>query len=100
MRAVAYRIRNMASGKLLANPQGSRNNGTVMIQWDDTGGPEQAWSLEPVPGGGARIRNVASRKCLANPQGSGANGTVMVQWEDTGGAEQEWLFDPPLGAAR
>ena len=47
MRAVAYRIRNMARGKVLANPQGSRNNGTVIIQWDDTGGREQEWLFDP-----------------------------------------------------
>ena len=42
-----YRIRNAASGKLLANPQGSRNNGTTMIQWQDDGGAEQEWLFEP-----------------------------------------------------
>ena len=71
-----------------------------MIQWDDTGVPDQAWSLEPGPNCGLRIRNLASRKLLATPGGSRNNGTVIVQWDDTGGPEQEWLFDPPLGAAR
>ncbi len=33
--------------KLLANPQGSRDNGTVIIQWQDDGGPEQEWVFEP-----------------------------------------------------
>src|ERR671933_485200 len=42
-----YRIRNAASGKLLANPQGSRDNGTTMIQWQDDGGAEQEWVFEP-----------------------------------------------------
>ena len=32
---------------LLANPQGSRDNGTTMIQWQDDGGPEQEWVFEP-----------------------------------------------------
>ena len=100
MRAVAYTIRNLASRKLLANPEGSRNNGTKMIQWDETGGADQAWSLEPGPHGGLRIRNMASRKLLANPEGSRNNGTVIIQWDDTGGPEQEWLFDPPVGQGR
>jgi hypothetical protein len=100
MQAVAYRIRNMASRKLLANPQGSRNNGTEIIQWDDTGDTDQVWSLEPGPNGGLRLRNLASRKLLANPQGSQSNGTTMIQWEDTGETDQEWSFDPPLGQAR
>ena len=67
MRAVAYKIRNMISGKLLANPEGSRNNGTEMIQWDDSGGIDQRWSVEPGPNGGPRIRNMVSGKLLANP---------------------------------
>ncbi len=53
MRPVPHRIRNLASGKLLANPEGSRNNGTKMIQWDDTGGADQAWLFDP-PLGQAR----------------------------------------------
>ena len=47
MQVIPYRIRNLASGKLLANPQGSRNNGTAMIQWDDTGGAYQEWTFDP-----------------------------------------------------
>jgi hypothetical protein len=100
MQRVAYRIQNMASRKLLANPQGSRSNGTKIIQWDDTGGPEQAWSHEPAPGGGTKLRNMASGKVLANPQGSRDNGTEMIQWDDTGETDQEWTFDPPLGQGR
>ena len=53
MRAVAYKIRNMVSGKLLADPEGSRANGTAVVQWDDTGGPEQEWLFDP-PLGQAR----------------------------------------------
>jgi Ricin-type beta-trefoil lectin domain-like len=53
MQTVPYRIRNMASRKLLANPQGSRSNGTPMIQWEDTGETDQEWSFDP-PLGQAR----------------------------------------------
>ena len=67
-----------------------------MIQWDDTGEPDQAWSLERGPNGGIIIRNMASRKLLADPQGSRENGAKVIQWDDTGGREQEWVFDPPL----
>jgi len=52
MRAIPYRIRNMASGKLLANPQDSRSNGTVMIQWEDTGETDQEWQFDPPLGMG------------------------------------------------
>ena len=94
------RLRNVASGKLLANPQGSRDNGTEIIQWREDGGPEQEWVLEAGPRGGVRIRNVASSLLLANPQGSRDNGTTIIQWQDDGGAEQEWVFEPPVQLAR
>ena len=100
MRPVGHTIRNLASGKLLANPQASQQNGTELIQWDATGGPDQEWRLEPGRQGGVRVRNLASRKLLANPQGSRDNGTAMIQWDDTGGTDQEWLFDPPLQLGR
>ena len=47
MQAVVHRIRNMASRKLVANPAGSRNNGTTMIQWEDTGEADQEWLFDP-----------------------------------------------------
>ena len=89
-----YRIRNLASRKLLANPQGSRDDGTRIIQWDDDGGPEQAWQLEQGPNGQTRLRNLASGKLLANPQGSRDNGTEIIQWRDDNGPEQEWALEP------
>jgi Ricin-type beta-trefoil lectin domain-like len=45
--ARGVRLRNLVSRKLLANPQGSHDNGTVIIQWQDDGGPEQEWVFEP-----------------------------------------------------
>lgn len=41
------RIRNVASRLILADPQGSAQNGTSIIQWQDDGGPEQEWVIEP-----------------------------------------------------
>jgi hypothetical protein len=96
-----YRIRNAASGKLLADPQGSRDDGTRIIQWDDTGGPDQAWQLDRGPHGQTRLWNVASGKLLANPQGSRDNGTEIIQWREDGGPEQEWVLEPgPRGGVR
>ncbi len=101
MRPIAYRLRNLASRKLLANPGGSRDSGAKIIQWDDSGGPEQAWTLEPVPGGGAQLRNAASGKVLANPQGSRDNGTELIQWDDRGESDQVWTLEPgPNGGMR
>ncbi len=88
-----YKIGNLASGKLLANPQGSRDNGTRIVQWDDDGGPEQRWELAPGPNGGVVLRNLASGKLLANPQASPNDGTEMIQWDADGGAEQEWSLE-------
>jgi Ricin-type beta-trefoil lectin domain-like len=89
-----YRIANLASGKLLADPQGSRDNGTKIVQWDDDGGAEQRWELESGRHGGVLLRNAASGKVLANPQGSQEDGTEMIQWDAYGGPEQEWTIEP------
>lgn len=91
---VRYRILNLASRKLLADPQASREDGTRIIQWDNTGGAEQQWVIDRGPHGGTRIANLASGKLLANPQGSSNNGTEMIQWQPTGGPEQEWNLEP------
>lgn len=99
MQPVRYRIFNMASRKALANPQGSRDNGTKIIQWDNDGGPEQEWEMDRGPHGGARFGNGASGKLLANPQGSSANGTEIVQWDMDGGLEQEWALSQDAMAA-
>ncbi|MGI9149368.1 MAG: RICIN domain-containing protein, partial [Chloroflexota bacterium] len=98
---VGYKIRNLASRKLLANPEGSRDNGTKIIQWEDDGRPEQAWQIERGVHGGTLIGNMASGKLLANPEGSHDNGTQIIQWENNGGPEQEWTLEPgPHGGVR
>jgi Ricin-type beta-trefoil lectin domain-like len=88
-----YRIANLASRKLLANPQGSRDDGTRIIQWDPTGGMDQQWVIDRGPHGGVRIANAASAKLLADPEGSRNNGTEIIQWQPTGGPEQEWNLE-------
>ena len=93
-RGSGYRIGNLASRKLLANPQGSRQDGTTIIQWEATGEADQEWQLQRGRSGGTLLVNAASGKVLANPQGSQANGTQMIQWEPTGEPDQEWLIEP------
>ena len=44
-----YKIVNKSSGKVLDVPAFSTDNGTKLDQWDDNGGPNQAWALEPAP---------------------------------------------------
>src|ERR687885_745553 len=92
-----YRIRNAARGKLLADPQGSRDDGTRIIQWDDTGGPDQAWQLDRGPHGQTRLWNGGRGKLLANPQGSRDNGTEIIQWREGGGAAQGGGLVPAAG---
>ena len=89
-----YKIANLASAKLLADPQGSRDSGTKIVQWDDDGGAEQRWELEGGRHGGVLLRNAASGKVLANPHGSQSDGTEMIQWDAEGGPEQEWSLEP------
>jgi hypothetical protein len=91
---VRYRIANLASRKLLADPEGSRQDGTRIIQWEATGGADQQWVVDRGPRGGTRIANAASGKLLANPEGSSNNGAEIIQWQPTGGPEQEWSLEP------
>ena len=71
MRPVPYRISNLASRKLLANPQGSRDNGTKMIQWDDEGGPEQEWVFDPPLATPGSAREEGRRSSLQQVLGGG-----------------------------
>ncbi|MBV2154869.1 RICIN domain-containing protein, partial [Kitasatospora sp. SUK 42] len=40
-------IYNTGSGRCLADPASVTTNGTQLILWDCTGGPEQKWTLTP-----------------------------------------------------
>jgi beta-galactosidase len=89
-------VQNVAGGLFLADPQSSAEQGTVMIEWPFTGGPEQEWVLEPTGPGNEffAFQNAASGLYLADPQSSQSDGTEIVQWPATGGTEQMWQVVP------
>lgn len=91
-----HTLTNKATGKCLAVPQASTDNGTKLIQWTCTGNSEQQWHLEKVAGGNGdryRVRNQNSNRCLAIPQAGLDNGTQAIQWTCSGSNDQIWIND-------
>lgn len=88
-----YRILNTLSGKYLAIPAGSLASGTGAIEWTQTGGAEQDWSVQPSPAGGYTITN--RRSDLALTMATDANGQTQTYEQVTqaplaSAANQRW----------
>lgn len=91
-----YRIVSRVSGKEVGVCGASVENGACILQWPDSGDPDQRWTLADAGDGYVNIVNAGSAKGLDNPSGSTANGTVMQQWElvGTGNWNQQWSVTP------
>ena len=90
-------IVNAYSGLVLGDPGYSTSNGTGLVQWQWTGGPNEQWTL--VAAGDAPavtyyIVNAASGKVLDDPRARPATGTIIDQWQLNGGANQRWTLVP------
>ena len=84
-------IVNVASGKVLDDPGGSMDQGTVINQFQLNGGSNQLWKLIPVSNGNVTIVNVYSGLALTDPGGSMANGAPIQQFYAS-------LYSPPSSA--
>ena len=86
------------SGMVLDVTGGSVSNGTVIQQWDWTGGTNQQWNIVPLGNGYNKIVNVNSGLVLDVTGGSSSaafqNGAPIQQWSWTGGANQQWQIVP------
>lgn len=91
-----YRIVSRASGKEVGVCGASVKDGACILQWTDSGDPDQRWTLADAGDGYLNIVNVGSAKALDNPNGSRLNGTVMQQWTlvGTGNWNQQWSVTP------
>ena len=88
-----YRILNTLTGKYLAIPGGSLSSGAGGIEWTQTGGAEQDWSVQPSPAGGFTITN--RRSDLALTMATDANGNTstneqVTQAPLTSATNQRW----------
>ncbi|MFK4102757.1 RICIN domain-containing protein [Streptomyces sp. NPDC019531] len=89
-------LKNQGTGRCLAVPQASKDNGTGLIQWTCSTGAEQQWHLEKVAGGNNdryRVKNANSGRCLAIPSGTTTDATQAIQWTCSTGNEQVWIHD-------
>jgi hypothetical protein len=88
-----YRILNTLTGKYLAIPGGSLASGTGAIEWTQTGGAEQDWSVQPSPAGGYTITNRRSDLALTmatDANGQTSTGEQVTQAPLTSAANQRW----------
>lgn len=94
-----FYLRNQNSGKCLADPASSLNDGVQLIQYGCDNGEEQTWSYDWDPNipGITYLVNYASLKVAAVGGRSTTMGAPVVQWGIISGArEQEWQpVSPP-----
>ena len=87
--AGTVKLVNRRSGKVLDVNGASTADGAVAVQWSDTGGSNQQFTLTPNADGSYRLLNARSGKLLESPAGS-AQGAQLVQRSDTGSDNQSW----------
>jgi hypothetical protein len=85
-----FYILNMEGGKALDDTNFSTSNGTVMQQWQPTGGVNQRWNIVSLPNGNDEIVNAYSGLVLDDTGSSTSNGTLIQQWQYWGGLNQQW----------
>jgi glucosylceramidase len=89
-----YRIANRLTGKPFGVSGASTANGAQIVQWTDSGDPDQQWTLRDAGGGWFNIVDVNSGLALDDTNGSTANGNVMQQWAlGSGNANQQWQIN-------
>jgi hypothetical protein len=90
--AGTYRITAANSALLLDVSGGSAANGAPVVQWSNTGGSNQRWTLARVSGNVYTITGVGSGKCLEVPDSSATQGARLSIYTCNGGANQQWSF--------
>ncbi|MFF5985145.1 RICIN domain-containing protein [Streptomyces olindensis] len=87
-----YKVLNKGSGKAVDVSAASRTDGANVIQWNDTGGPNQNWRFVPVGDGSYEIVSRNSALLLSVSGGVTAEGASIVQSTDTNAASQRWTL--------
>ena len=87
-----YYIKNLHSGLVLDDTNGSTSNGTLVQQWaQGNGNANQEWSFIPAGGDYYYLKNLHSGLVLDDTNGSTSNGTQVQLWTQyNGNANQEW----------
>ncbi|WP_409235880.1 RICIN domain-containing protein [Streptomyces sp. PA5.6] len=98
--ALVAHIINDGSGKCLAVPGGSKEQGIGLIQWGCGSWKDHFWSLERWTIDGVlhfRVINDNSKQCLAVPDGSKTPGTQVIQWPCGLWRDHFWRLDDAGG---
>ncbi|MEU9130756.1 RICIN domain-containing protein [Kitasatospora sp. NPDC048540] len=91
--AGTYTPTNAASSMLLDVSGASTSNGGGVIQWPQTGGANQKWTLTKVADNIYTLTSVNSGLCLDVPGYSATTGVQAQQWTCNGGTNQQWALD-------
>jgi alpha-L-arabinofuranosidase len=92
---VYYKIKNVASGRLLSVLGGGTDNGGNDILFDDVNATDQFWYIQDSAQGYKKFINVRSGRALSLDQGATANGTLVHLWQYLNGyPDQDWLVAP------
>ncbi|WP_158222720.1 PQQ-dependent sugar dehydrogenase [Rhodopirellula sp. MGV] len=89
-----WRLTNVASGKVLDVPSGSKSNSTALQQYRDNGGDNQRWALTRTNDGYFVITSKVSGKNVDVDGVSRADGAEIHQYQHTGNDNQRWSITP------
>jgi len=84
-----FKIRNVKSGKVLDDSGWGTGNDNPIIQWDDAGGDNQRWRLQPW--GDYFIRAASGRYVCVQGMGS-SNGSRIIQYDGQDNPWFKWRF--------
>jgi hypothetical protein len=86
-------VQSLASGKCLDLPGGLAGDGTLAIQYDCHGGPNQQWKIEDAGDAGYRIVSRMSGKCIGTDPGGAAVGGHIVESRCGVSSTQLWVIE-------
>ncbi|GAA2295557.1 hypothetical protein GCM10010234_41840 [Streptomyces hawaiiensis] len=87
-----YKMLNKGSGKAVDVSAASKTDGANVIQWNDTGGPNQNWRFVPVGDGSYEIVSRNSALLMSVSGGVTTEGASIVQSTDNNAASQRWTL--------
>jgi hypothetical protein len=88
---IRYVLTNHNSGKVLTVENLSPNDGTPILQWDNTPPNNPQWIFAKVEGSKCfKISLTGQNSLLSVPNKSTSNGTPLLQKDDVGTSDQQW----------
>ncbi|MCX5264823.1 RICIN domain-containing protein [Streptomyces sp. NBC_00199] len=95
--ARVYQCVSVRSGKVADVAGASDANGATVLQWRDTGKPNQQWAFQSTGDGYHTVSCVNSGKVLDVAGSSTADGAAVVQMTPDGRTSQQWELRPQTG---